>query len=404
MPRPTPNPRLAAVEPAPIARAFGWRDSYDGRHGPLIDCSQAVPDHAPPPPLAERLGAAAASADAARYGPILGDAALRDVYAKQVSAFYGVDLGPGRVAITAGCNQAFFAAMLGVATAGDAVVLPVPWYFNHQMSLAMTGVEPRLLPATEADGFLPTADGLRAVLDEKCRAVLLVSPNNPTGAIYPPELLTEIFDICVERGLYLILDETYRDFLPPGSGATHDLFSRPEAADHLVSLYSFSKAYAIPGHRLGAIIAGEAFLASMQKAIDCIQICPPRPGQAALVWAIPAMADWRRESAAAIAARGEAFAAALAPIDGWEIVQLGAYFAYVRHPYEGVPAEEIAAALVRELGILVLPGSFFGPGQEAYLRFAVANVAADRIAEIARRLAIGLGAAAATETRETIHG
>jgi aspartate/methionine/tyrosine aminotransferase len=403
MPKPTPNPRLAAVEPAPIARAFGWRDSYDGRVGPLIDCSQAVPDHAPPAPLAERLGAAAASADAARYGAILGDQALRDVYAAHVSRFYGVDLGPQRVAITAGCNQAFFAAMLGVATAGDAVVLPVPWYFNHQMSLAMTGVEARLLPVRETDGFLPTAEGLRAVLDERCRALVLVSPNNPTGAVYPPALLAELFEICVERGLYLILDETYRDFLPSGSGPSHDLFARPEAADHLVSLYSFSKAYAMPGHRLGAIIAGEPFLAGMQKAIDSIQICPPRPGQAALAWAIPEMAEWRRESAEAIAARGDAFAAAIAASKGWDVVQRGAYFAYVRHPYEGVPAETVAEALVRELGILVLPGSFFGPDQEAYLRVAFANVSSERIEEIARRLAIGLSVPAPAET-ETIHG
>ncbi|WP_256477788.1 aminotransferase [Aurantimonas marianensis] len=390
--RPTPrrNPLLAAVTAPPIARAGRWIESYDGAHGAMIDCSQAVPDHAPPAEFAERLAVTAASQEAARYGDILGDQALRAAYASHVSSLYRSEIAASRVAITAGCNQAFFAAMLGVAQAGDAVVLPAPWYFNHKMTLEMLGIEARVLPLQAETGFLPVPSDVEALIDDRCRALVLVSPNNPTGAVYPPDLLAELLDVCVRRSLTLVLDETYRDFLAPESGAPHRLFGSAAAREHLVSLYSFSKSYAIPGHRVGAMIAGSGFIAQMEKVIDCVQICAPRPTQAALPWAIPALADWRGDNRHEIAKRAGVFREETGRLDGWALQQIGAYFAYVRHPWRGLSAEAVAEALMRDLGVLVLPGSFFGPSQEDHLRIAFANVPVDRIRELARRLALGL--------------
>ncbi|WP_182085946.1 aminotransferase [Aureimonas sp. ME7] len=395
----TLSSRLARVSVPPITQAARWVSDYDGRHGPAIDCSQAVPNHAPPAEFAERLGQAGADLQAARYGNILGDPALRSAYAAHVSQRYAATIDAAQVAITSGCNQAFFAAMIALAEPGEAVILPTPWYFNHVMTLEMLGIEPRPFALDSAAGFLPDPGALDAAIDESVRAVVLVSPNNPTGAIYPPALLSEILDLCVRRGVVLVLDETYRDFLPEGA-RPHSLFDRGEAEDHLVALYSFSKSYAIPGHRVGAMIAGERTIAEIEKVIDCVQICAPRPAQAALPWAIEALGDFRAASAREIETRAHAFRAAFAALPGWEIRQLGAYFAYVRHPFGESASEEIAARLARELGIVVLPGSFFGPGQASFLRIAFANVTVPLIAEIARRLAIGLGGAAPSPTLE----
>ncbi|MBP0615025.1 aminotransferase [Jiella mangrovi] len=385
---PRPNPRLAAVLAPPIAQADRWAGAYDGRHGPLINCSQAVPNHAPPAEFAARLGEAAASPAAARYGDILGDRALRDAYAGHVSKTYQTAIDPARIAITAGCNQAFFAAMIAVAGAGDAVILPTPWYFNHQMTLDMLGIEKRALPTRAETGFLPDPDRLEALIDDRTRALVLVSPNNPTSAIYPPELLRDLFRICVRRGLHLVLDETYRDFLPPEAGCPHALFADPRAETNLIGLYSFSKAYAIPGHRIGAMIAGGAMIGEIEKVIDSLQICAPRPAQVALPFAFDAMAEWRSENAATIAARARLFAREIVTLPGWHLDQIGAYFAYVRHPFPDRPAADVAADLARDLGILALPGSFFGPGQEKHLRIAFANVPEGEILEIMRRLSL----------------
>ncbi|NDW06551.1 aminotransferase [Jiella pacifica] len=386
---PRPNPLLTAVSAPPIAQAVKWAGAYDGRLGALINCSQAVPNHAPPAAFSDRLAEAAASPATARYGDILGDTPLRTAYAEHVSGIYGTPIGACQIAITAGCNQAFFAAMIAVAGAGDAVVLPTPWYFNHQMTLDMLGIEKRALSTQAENGFLPNPEDFETLIDGRTRALVLVSPNNPTGAVYPPALIAELFRICVRRGLYLVLDETYRDFLPPEAGAPHALFADPRAETNLVGLYSFSKAYAIPGHRIGALIGGGTIVGEIEKVVDSLQICAPRPAQAALPWAIEELADWRIANAAVIAARARLFEAMIADVPGWTLDQIGAYFAYVRHPFPGRPAATVAAELAHNCGILALPGSFFGPDQEGHLRIAFANVSEDGIGEIMRRLALG---------------
>ncbi len=370
----------------PIGRAASWLEHYRGDAGPVVNLSQAVPGYAPPDDLVREFRDAGTTPAAARYGAVLGDATLRSAYADHVSERYGAAIAPAEVGITAGCNQAFFAAMIALAGDGDAVILPTPWYFNHQMTLEMLGIEPRPLPTHAANGFVPTVADLEAAIDDRVRALVLVSPNNPTGAIYPPERIAELFAVCRRRGITLVLDETYRDFRPDPSAAPHALFDDPGWRDSLVSLYSFSKAYAVPGHRLGALIAGPALMPEIEKVVDCMQICAPRPSQTAIAPMIEGTAAWRAAKAAEILERIEVFRAAVGAVPGWRIEQIGAYFAYLRHPFEGRGSEAVAEALAVRLGLLTLPGTFFGPDGEAHLRVAFANVDADAIRTFGIRL------------------
>lgn len=381
----TINPLLAATDAPPIPEARSWTKSYDGRHGALVDLSQAAPGSAPPPEMLAKLAEAAGRAETARYGDISGDLALRSALATQTSALYSGRIGPDDVAITAGCNQAFFVAMLTVAKAGDAVLLPTPWYFNHQTTCEILGIEPRPLPCDPETGFRPMPGDAERLLDGRVRAVALVTPNNPTGAIYPPETIRHFAEFCRKHGLWLILDETYADFLPQAGQRPHALFEDEAWRANVIRLYSFSKAYAIPGHRVGAMVADRRVVAQIAKVLDNLQICAPRAAQAALTWAIDALAKWREESRREIVARGDAFAGMLGRLDGWRIDSRGAYFAYVRHPYAGIPAARIAERLATERGILCLPGSYFGPGQESHLRIAIANVDRQTIASLGPR-------------------
>ncbi|GGK28845.1 aminotransferase [Salinarimonas ramus] len=381
------SPTIAAIQSPPIPAAQGWARAYGGARGPLIDLSQAAPGGAPHPDLLARLAQAAGSADAARYGPILGDEILRAALAQDVARLYGGRVEAGEVAITAGCNAAFVTTMLAICAPGETVLLPTPWYFNHEMSLAMLGMVPRALPCRADDGFVPRVADAHALLDESVRAIVLVTPNNPTGAIYPPETIAAFADLARSRGIWLVIDETYRDFLPSGTGAPHGLFAQEGGREGVVHLYSFSKSYAVPGHRLGALIAGPEMIEAAGKILDNVQICPARAGQSAVAWAIDALRPWREEARATLEGRADAFAAALAPLPGWEIASIGPYFAYVRHPWHGIPATDAARRLAAERGVLMLPGSFFGPGQEDHLRVAFANVDAQRLGELGERLA-----------------
>ncbi|WP_372425555.1 aminotransferase [Salinarimonas chemoclinalis] len=387
------SPTVAAIQSPPIPEAQAWARAWDAACGPLIDLSQAAPGGAPHPDLLERLAAAAGSADAARYGPILGDDALRAALAADVSGLYDGRVEAADVAITAGCNAAFVTTMLAIAAPGDAVLLPTPWYFNHEMTLAMLGIAARPLPCRAQDGFVPRAEEADALVDTlsdaRVRAIVLVTPNNPTGAIYPPATIAAFAELARARGIWLVVDETYRDFLPAGAGAPHGLFRDGRWREGVVHLYSFSKSYAVPGHRLGALVAGPALVEAAGKILDNVQICPARAGQAAVAWAIAALRPWREEARATLEGRAAAFAAALSPLPGWEIASIGPYFAYVRHPWRAEPAAAVARRLAAERGVLMLPGSFFGPGQEEYLRVAFANVDAARLAMVGERLGAG---------------
>lgn len=382
------NPWVAAVESPPIPAARAWAASYGGERGPFLDLSQAAPGTPPPAPFLAQLAAAAGSADAARYGPILGDAVLREAHAGETSRIYGGVVTAANVAITAGCNQAFIVAMMALAKAGDAVILPAPWYFNHAMVLSMLGIEARVLPTHAEAGFLPDPDEAERLVDSRTRAIVLVSPNNPTGAVCPPETIERFARLARRHGIALILDETYRDFLPAGQARGHDLFSDPDWGRTLIQLYSFSKAYAIPGHRLGAMVASPAFITEAEKVLDCIQICPARPAQRVVAEAISGLADWREAQRRELATRAAACRVALAGASGWHIDSAGAYFAFVAHPFSGTPAVEVARRLAMEGGVLGLPGSFFGPGLEGHLRLAFANVDGADLAGLPARLAV----------------
>ena len=184
----------------------------------------------------------------------------------------------------------------------------------------------------------------------------------------------------------MILDETYRDFMPLDSGRPHDLIGRDGWRDTLVQLYSFSKSYCMPGHRLGAVTSGSVMVLELAKIIDNIQICAPRAPQMAVAPMLTALADWRQGNRERIAARAELFQRVMSSLEGWELLSSGAYFGYVRHPYEGVPSLDVAKRMAREIGVLTIPGTFFGDGQESFLRFAFANAGRDVIAELPDRL------------------
>ncbi len=389
---PAANPLVVDTGTPPIPEARAWLDHYDGRHGPILNLSQAAPGSPPPPQMLAALGRAAADPATATYGAILGETALREVYAAHTGHVYGAEIAPAEIAITTGCNQAFFAALMAVAKAGDAVMLPEPWYFNHQMTLKMLGYVIVPLPCRADNGFVPDIAEARALLARTpCKAIVLVTPNNPTGAIYPTATLRAFAGLAVETRTWLMLDETYRDFLNAAGARPHDLLSTPDYAALIVQLYSFSKSYAVPGHRLGALRAPVQLMPEITKVLDCLQICAPRVGQIALTDAIPSLSLWREANRAEIVARAASFAAEMAGSNGWAIRSIGAYFAYVAHPFGAMAAREVARRLAERAGILALPGTFFGgSGQNGFLRVAFANADQAALVGLARRLQRGV--------------
>ena len=370
---PSFNPLVETLAPPPVPSVFAWTRAYDGSQGPLIDLSQAVPGYPPHPAMLALLAETAGSTAYCGYGPIEGEADLRGAYADHVSAIYRARIGSENIHVTSGCNEAFVSAAMAVAGPGATVLMSNPFYFNHETTLSMMGVKIRTVACAAEDGFVPRIEALEAAIAEDVRALALVSPNNPTGAIYPADLLLQIFELCRERDIWLILDETYRDFLPGTGHSPHDLFRQDGWEDNLIGLYSFSKSFCIPGHRLGAITAGAKVVEQIAKIMDNLQICAPRAAQAAVAQALPVLAEWREHNRQEITRRADALRTVLARVPGWSIGAIGAYFAFVSHPFSSLDSAQVAERLAKHAGIASIPGMYFGDGQEAYLRFAFAN-------------------------------
>ncbi|WP_405405453.1 aminotransferase [Paracoccus sp. Ld10] len=383
------NPALAATFAPPVMEARRWLSGVSfPADRPLINVSQAAPVDPPPEGLRRAIADAALHRPEAHlYGPVLGNTDLRDAVSAQFSTAYDGALTGANVAITQGCNQAFCAVMATLAGQGDQVIVPTPWYFNHKMWLDMAGVATVPLPCG-AD-MLPDPDHAAALITPATRAIVLVTPNNPSGAEYPADLVGRFFDLAQAHEIALVVDETYRDF-DSRDGAPHDLLTRPDWDGTLIQLYSFSKAYRLTGHRVGAIVASTDRLEQVEKFLDTVAISPSQLGQIGAVWGMENLRDWLAGERSEILARRAAAAAALGRLPGWRLKSAGAYFAWVEHPFAERSAE-LARRMVRDAGVLALPGTMFTPDGDAagarHLRIAFANVDADGIATLAARLA-----------------
>ena len=382
------NPALAATQRPPVMEARRWLEGVTFTpERPLINISQAAPIDPPPEPLRRAMAEAALNQpDAHFYGPVLGRSDLREAVARDWSRAYGGSIRPDEVAITQGCNQAFCAAIQTLAGPGDEIILPLPWYFNHKMWLDMQGI--RTVGLHCGQGMVPDAEAAAGLITDRTRAIVLVSPNNPSGAEYPAETLRAFYDLARSRGIALIVDETYRDF-DSREGAPHDLFADPDWGDTLIHLYSFSKAYRLTGHRVGALIASPARMVEVEKFLDTVAICAAQIGQIGAAWGMANMADWLAGERAEILARRAAMAEGMAALPGWRVKGCGAYFAWVEHPFD-MASPDLARELVRKAGVLLLPGTMFMPEGDPegarHVRIAFANVDRAGIAALVERL------------------
>ncbi|MCA2010328.1 aminotransferase [Cereibacter sphaeroides] len=382
------NPAFAATFAPPVMEARRWLTETTLPEGvSLMNLSQAAPVDPPPAPMRAAMARAVEQdPDIHLYSPVLGNGPLRERLAARIAALYQGTVAPKQVALTSGCNQAFCAVIATLAGPGDEVILPTPWYFNHVMWLSMTGV--KAVPLPTGAGLQPDLEQAEALITPRTKAITLVTPNNPGGVEYTPELLAAFAELCTRHKIALIVDETYRDFHTQ-DGAPHGLFQNPDWDESFIHLYSFSKAYRLTGHRVGAIAASPARLAEIEKFLDTVTICVSGPGQMAALWGLENLENWLAGERAEILKRRAAMLDGFGAVEGWELLGCGAYFAYARHPFpEASP--EVAKRLLAEVGVLMLPGTMFRPESDAAgqreMRIAYANADVAQIGELMTRL------------------
>jgi len=222
-----------------------------------------------------------------RYGPVQGDPALIEAIKQKLKHQNGLDLTGSTVLVTAGSNMAFRAIAEVLCDPNDEVILPLPYYFNHVMAIQMAGGVPIPVDA----GVIPDPEQIAAAITPRTRAVVTVSPNNPSGVVFPRTVLIAINELCAKHGLLHISDEAYEDFVL-GDEPHWSPGAQPGAGNHTISLYSFSKGYGMAGWRLGYMAAPGCWQKALAKVQDTVLICPPRLLQKAAVIALKDGPNW----------------------------------------------------------------------------------------------------------------
>jgi hypothetical protein len=310
---------------------------------------------------------------------------VREAVAAWLARRYGSGPAAAEVCLTIGASQAFWLALLTVCRAGDEVIVQLPAYFDHPMALGALGITPVFAPFNEAHGGLPDPATIAALITPRTRALLLVTPSNPTGAVIPPPLVDELFALARRFDIALILDETYHAFLPAGA-SPHPLFGREGWQRHFIQIVSFGKTFALTGYRAGALVAGDDVIHQALKIQDTMAVCQPRLTQHAIRIGCEQLDAWVTANAAMMQGRHDRFVAAFdTPGNPFRRVASGAFFAWVRHPWPGLSGWDAARRLAMDADLICLPGEAFGPGMAPYLRLAFGNLPTAQIpAAVAR--------------------
>ena len=378
--------QIAAIQFPPISEVKNWLTgrSFPAER-PLVDLCQAVPSYPPALSLVSYLQQVVAEPATACYSPDEGLPEVREAVADALTWQYAGQVDAGQVCLTIGASQAFWLAMLCLCQPGDEVIVPLPAYFDHPMGLAAMGVTPVWAEFSAERRGLPDVAELARLMTERTRALLLVSPSNPTGAIIPPEQFEQLLVLARNQRIALVVDETYNAFVP-GDEPPHRLFQRQDWPEHFIHIASFGKTFALTGFRAGALVGHPELIHQALKIQDSMAVCQPRITQLAVAYGCRQLADWVAAQKAQMLRRHDRFVEEFeAPGNAFELVASGGFFAWVRHPWRGLDGRSACRRLIEEASLICLPGEAFGPGQSGYLRLAFGNLADEGIGAAVER-------------------
>ena len=353
-----------------------------------LSLGQGMVSWGPPEQVRQAVAAALQQGDPGldRYGPVAGSEALREALGLWLQREQGLDLSASALLITAGSNMAFNAVVQVLCDPGDELILPVPYYFNHEMAIRLAGGSP---VAVEA-GVVPDPERLAAAITPRTRAIVTISPNNPSGAVFPREVLAAINRLCAERGLLHISDEAYALFSyggepvwSPGSGAG--------SGSHTITLGSLSKSHGMAGWRIGWAVVPQSLMADLAKVQDTILIHPPQLNQQAALGALAAGADWCRGQIQGLAARRQQVLDALhQPAASWRLLAQpdGAFYALLQLQ-SSLSSDQAMEQLIRQHRVALVSGSSFGLSG-CCLRLSYGMLDAAELSEALERLVAGL--------------
>ncbi|MEH1838538.1 MAG: pyridoxal phosphate-dependent aminotransferase [Nostoc sp.] len=354
-----------------------------------ISLGQGVVYYSPPAEAIELLPKFLAESTNNLYKSVEGIPPLLTALVEKLQTFNGIEINRENcIVVTAGSNMGFMNAILAITNPGDEIILNTPYYFNHEMAIAMAGCRAVLVATDENYQLRP--DAIAQAITPKTRAVVTISPNNPTGVVYSEAALQQVNQICATRGIYHISDEAYEYFTY--NGVKHISPGAFESSSkYTISLYSLSKAYGFASWRIGYMVIPKHLLVAVKKVQDTILICPPVISQYAALGALQVKDEYLKSNIGAIAQVRQLVLDSLNRLQSLcNIIPANGAFYFLLKVHTQMDAFELVKRLIQQHKVAVIPGTTFGMDDGCYLRVAYGALQKETVKEGIERLVQGL--------------
>ena len=313
----------------------------------------------------------AARAGQTRYAPNAGVPELREALADKVVRRNGYEASPEQVVVTQGGVQALHLTLLALLEPGDEVLLPDPAWPNFRMIAHLLGARVLPYPLVAEGDFLPRVEDLERLVTPRTRAILVNSPSNPLGAVVPRERVEELLTFARQHGLWYISDEVYDEISFDDAFVSAGSLAEPD--DRLVSIYSFSKVYAMTGWRVGYLVAPPDLAKLVTGMQEPIVSCVNTPAQMAALAAVTGPQGVVREMRESYRTRRDELLEVLDRGGLPSSRPSGAFYVWADVSAAGVPSMELARSLIEREHVAVAPGGAFGELGEGYVRLSLAS-------------------------------
>ena len=311
-----------------------------------------------------------------KYTPNAGVTSLRQALVEKLRTDNRIDAALANVVVTNGGVGALTSAILATVDVGDEVLLPDPGWPNYNSATLIVGATPRKYPLDPGKGFLPDLATLEEMVTERTKLILVNSPCNPTGAVFSRDIVQGLAEFCQKHDLYMLSDEVYEHIIFEGEHVSPSLF----APERVISVFSFSKTYAMTGWRVGYVYAPKEVATVMVKLQEPLTSCVNGIAQKAAEAALAGPQHCVEEMCASYKKRRDIAAAVLRSHDLLNYTPHGAFYILVNIAATGMESYAFSKALIREEHVAVAPGGTFGEIGRSFVRVSTAT-AEDQLRE-----------------------
>lgn len=353
--------------PARVAslKVSGIRKLFEAASADAINLGLGEPDIQPPQDMIDAFKAAL-DKGYNKYGPSAGVKELRVAIAKSLKRFR-TDVAFENIIVTAGATEGMMIACGTIVDEGDEVLVPNPGFIVYGPDVALAGGRPVEYSLRHENSFLPDIEEIKSLITPKTKAIIVNSPSNPTGTVFPRDSVKALAEVATDAGLYILSDEVYHNFVYEGE---HCSFARFH--DDTIIVDSFSKTFAATGWRIGYVATSKEIVQQLSKVQYYTLACPPTPTQYAVLEGMRMESSYRKELLETFRRRRGIVMRKLAEIPSFSTTPVtGAFYVFPKYSQD-IQSEEFAMSILKR-GVICAPGSAFGSLGEGHLRFSYAN-------------------------------